>query len=84
MSSSTTKYTSLEQIRADKLRVRSMIDSDVHRLQTSLSDCFMPTNKGFLRSPSKYMNYIGYGIIAYKTASTFMGVVKFVRKLFLR
>ena len=78
---SSKRYTSVEQIRKDKLRVKSKIDDDVHHLRTSLADCFMPSSNKWLRSSSKYMNYIGYGIVAYKTYTTFRGAFKFLRKL---
>lgn len=76
------KFTSVEEIRAEKLRMKSLIDSDVHRLHASFTECFMPASNKWLSSPSKYMNYVGYAIVVYKTASTFRGVFKFLRKIF--
>ena len=72
---SRSRYTSLDDIRNEKVEEKKHVKDDMQRLQNDITDYFM-----FLQSSSKYMNYIGYAITAYKTAMTFRGVFRFFSK----
>lgn len=77
---SRSRYTSLDDIRKEKVEEKKHVKDDMQRLQNDITDYFMPTSNMFLQSSSKYMNYIGYAITAYKTAMTFRGVFRFFSK----
>jgi hypothetical protein len=74
------KYTSLEDIRSEKEHTQRQITYGVDRLKNDVTDCFVSPTSIFLRSSNKYMNYIGYGISAYKAFQTFRGVFNFFSK----
>ena len=74
------KYTSLEEIRSAKEKTRRQINYGVDRLKNDVTDCFVSPSSIFLRSSNKYMNYIGYGISAYKAFQTFRGVFNLFSK----
>lgn len=76
----TKQFSSLAELRAEKQVVKQQMKSDTDRLKVDVSDCFMPSNHAFVKSPIKYMNYIGYAIMAYKTVSTIRGIFKFFGK----
>lgn len=73
--------TTLEEVRAEKLKCRSNIGKDLHKLRGDITDCFMPTKSLFVNSTNKYLSWIGYGITAYKTFTTMRGFASFLRKL---
>lgn len=73
-------YMSLEDIRAEKVRVKRQMKRSFDELKSGVSNSFMPTNKMFVNSPSRWMNMIGYGITAYKTFTTFRSVFRFLAK----
>lgn len=74
------QYSSLKDVRSEKVKTRRQIDYGVDRLKNDVADCFVSPNSIFLRSSNKYMNYVGYAISAYKTFQTFRGVFKFFSK----
>ncbi len=65
-------YDSLEELRSEKEYARRQIDYGVNRLKNDVADYFVyhPENI-FLESSNKVMNYVGYAISAYKTATAF-------------
>lgn len=75
------KFSSLEELRAEKLALKQKMQSDMDNLKADVSDCFMPRNSAFVKSPIKYMNYVGYAITIYKTIHSIRGVFKFISKL---
>lgn len=75
------KHSSLEELRAEKQTLRQKMQSDIEQLRADVSDCFMPSNPAFVKSPIKYMNYVGYAITVYKTITTIRGAFKFLSKL---
>lgn len=75
------QYSSLEELRAEKHALKQKMKSDMSNLKADLSDCFLPSNPAFVKSPVKYMNYVGYIITAYKTITTIRGAFKFISKL---
>lgn len=78
----TKQFSSLEELRAEKQALMRKIQSDMDVLKTDMSDCFMPRNPAFVKSSSKYMNYVGYAITIYKTVTTIRGLFKFFGKRF--
>lgn len=74
------RYTSLAEIRSDKERERMLINYGVDKLKNDVEDCLRPKDNYFLNSSSKYMNYIGYALTAYKTAMTVKGLFSFFSK----
>ena len=75
------QHTSLSEIRAEKLALKQQMKSDMDNLKADMSDCFKPRNPAFVKSSSKYMNYVGYAITIYKTVTTIRGAFKFISKL---
>ena len=75
------QHSSLSELRAEKVALKRQMQSDMDNLKADMSDCFMPRNPAFVKSPSKYMNYIGYAITIYKTVTTIRGALKFFSKL---
>lgn len=73
-------HSSLEELRAEKHALRQKMKSDMDILKSDVSDCFMPSNPAFVKSPIKYMNYVGYAITVYKTVTTIRGIFKFFGK----
>lgn len=74
----TTKYTSLEAIRLEKQKAKRQIEQSTRRLKTDLAENYMPpANSLFRNSSNKYMNYVGYAISAYRTATAFRSVFGF-------
>lgn len=73
-------YNSIAEIRAEKEHEGAQLQNDVNRLKNDVTDCFVPSNNIFLNSSNKYMNYIGYAIVAYKTAMSVRGVFRFFTK----
>ena len=67
-------YDSLEELRADKLKVMRSLEHASKVLEADAVDCVLPSNNAFLSSDFSYMRYIGYVITAYKTFN-------FVRKM---
>ena len=66
------KYSSLEDIRNEKEHARQQIDYGVSQLKNDVADYFVYHPEHiFLDSSNKYMNYVGYAISAYKTATSF-------------
>lgn len=76
------QFKTLQEIRDEKVVVRRRVKNDVQRLRNDVVDSFVPSNSIFLNSNNKYMNFIGYAITAYKTASSVRGVYNFFAKLF--
>ena len=66
------KFSSLEDIRKEKENARQQIDYGVSLLKNDVADYFVYHPEHiFLDSSNKYMNYVGYAISAYKTATAF-------------
>ena len=74
------QYSSLADLRADKLALKKHMKSDVDNLKADVKDCFLPRDPAFLNSSNKYMNYVGYAITAFKTMNAISGVFKIFRK----
>lgn len=74
-------YLSLEDIRADKVKARRLMKRSFDDLRGDVSNCFMPADNLFLNSSNRWMNWIGYGITAYKTFKTFRSVFSFIARL---
>lgn len=72
------KYASLKEIREEKEYAKQQIDYGVDKLKNDAADYFVyhPENF-FLDSSNKYMNYVGYAISAYRTATAFRSVFGF-------
>lgn len=75
------RYASLEELRNEKKYARQQIDYSVDRLKNDVADYFVyhPENL-FLESSNKVMNYVGYAISAYKTATAFRSMFGFFSK----
>lgn len=74
-------YLSLDEIRADKVKARRLMKRSFDDLRGDVSNCFMPADNLFLNSSNRWMNWIGYGITAYKTFKTFRSVFSFIARL---
>ena len=74
------KYTSLDDIRFEKQEERKQVEYGIRRLKNDVTDLFVPANNIFLRSSNRYMNYIGYAIMAYKAAMSVKGIFRFFSK----
>ena len=72
------EYSSLEELRADKLKAKRTLSKEIRALQRDAVDCVLPSNNTFLNSDFSYLRFIGYGITAYKTYSTVRRVMGFV------
>lgn len=72
-------YSSLEELRRDKLRLNKQIGRSFRTVQEGAKQCFLP-DTAYLKSSNKYMRYIGYGLTVWKTARTVNRVVGFFRK----
>lgn len=75
------QYTSLAELRADKQKAKLQIAEGMNRLKVDVADHFMPFGNYFLHSSSKYMNYIGYAITAYRAFTACRGAISFILKL---
>lgn len=75
------QHSSLAELRAEKQALKQKMKSDIDTLKADMTDCFMPSNSAFVKSPIKYMNYVGYAITIYKTVTTIRGAFKFLSKL---
>ena len=75
------EFTSLRDIRDEKQYARRQIDNSVDKLKNDVANYFVyhPENF-FLESSNKYMNYVGYAISAYRTATAFRSVFGFFSK----
>ena len=71
-------YNSLEELRADKLKVEHALGRASKALETDAIDCVLPSNNAFLSSDFSYLRYVGYGITAFKTFNFVRKVVGFV------
>ena len=69
------KFASLRDLRDEKEHPRQQIDYGVSQLKNDVADYFVyhPEHL-FLDSSNKYMNYVGYVISAFKTATALRGV----------
>ena len=75
------KYASLKDIRDEKVYARQQIDYGVNKLKNDVADYFVyHPEHFFLDSSNKYMNYVGYAISAYKTATAFRSAFGFFSK----
>lgn len=74
------KYSSLDDIRSEKEKARVQMGHGVDTLKSHVNECFAAPENFFLQSSSKYMNYVGYAISAYKI----VGKVRNVFALFSR
>ncbi|MBQ0023578.1 MAG: hypothetical protein KBT29_10120 [Prevotellaceae bacterium] len=74
------QYKNLAEIRQDKKLTSERVSKGVVRLKSDVKDCFLPSNSIFLDSSNKYMNYIGYAITAYKTASSIKSIINIFKK----
>ncbi|MBO7569353.1 MAG: hypothetical protein J6T11_03265 [Bacteroidaceae bacterium] len=75
------RYASLKDIRDEKEHARQQIDYGVDRLKNDVADYFVyHPEHFFLDSSNKYMNYVGYAISAYKTATAFRSLFSFFSK----
>ena len=69
------KYASLKEIREEKEYAKQQIDYGVDKLKNDVADYFVYHPEiFFLDSSNKYMNYVGYVISAFKTATALRGV----------
>ena len=75
------RYSSLEELRSEKEYARRQIDYSADRLKNDVADYFVyhPENI-FLESSNKVMNYVGYAISAYRTATAFRSMFGFFSK----
>ena len=68
-------YASLQDIRDEKKYAKRQIDNSVNKLKNDVTDYFVyHPEHFFLDSSNKYMNYVGYVISAFKTATALRGV----------
>lgn len=74
------KYVSLDDIRVEKHKVKLQVEQAANRLKHHITDSFMPANPAFVNSSSKYLNYVGYAISAYKVFMTARKVMRFFSK----
>ena len=71
-------YASLQDIRDEKKYAKRQIDNSVNKLKNDVTDYFVyHPEHFFLDSSNKYMNYVGYAISAYRTATAFRSVFGF-------
>lgn len=75
------RYTSLKELRSEKVYTKRQVDYSWDRLKNDVADYFVyhPENL-FLESSNKVMNYVGYAISAYKTATAFRSMFGFFSK----
>ncbi|MBQ6965896.1 MAG: hypothetical protein IJP82_09450 [Bacteroidaceae bacterium] len=73
------RYASLDEVRAEKLKMKQQVERDAVRLRNGLTDSFMPTNS-LMSAPSGYLRGVGYIIATYKTFMNFKGLFKFLSK----
>ncbi len=75
-----TEYLTLEQLRADKLKLQQSLGKQTKVLKRDAADVVLPSNNALLNSDFAYMRYIGYAITAYKTYSTLRKTLAFFTK----
>jgi len=75
-----TVYSSLEELRSDKLKVYKRLHQQTKALKKDAMDMVLPSNNIFFTSDYSYMRYIGYAITAYKTFTTFRKISSFFRR----
>ncbi len=75
-----TVYSSLEELRSEKLKVVRKLQQQKKALKKDAVDMFLPSNNIFFTSDYSYMRYIGYVITAYKTFTTFRKISNFFRR----
>lgn len=68
--------TSSEALQYEKQKTLDEIHHSVSVLNTRVRHRFFP-GESYLKAGSKYMRYIGYGIMAFKVASTVRNIVGF-------
>jgi len=74
------EYSSLQELRADKAKVRRSLGKTLKALEADAADCVLPSNNAFLTSDFAYLRYVGYGITAFKTFNTVRKVVGFIAR----
>ncbi len=75
-----TVYSSLEELRNDKLKVAKRLHQQTKALKKDAMDMVLPSNNIFFTSDYSYMRYIGYAITAYKTYVTFRKISNFFKR----
>lgn len=74
------QYNSLEELRRDKRRLGNQIHKSFRTVREGVKQSFLPEDTAYLKSSSKYMRFIGYGLTAWKTAKTFNRFVQYFKK----
>jgi len=74
------QYNSLEELRRDKRRLGNQIHKSFKTVREGVKQSFLPVDEAYLKSSSKYMRFIGYGLTAWKTAKTFNRFVQYFKK----
>ncbi len=75
-----TVYSSLEELRNDKLKVAKRLHQQTKALKRDAVDMVLPSNNMFFSSDFSYMRYIGYAITAYKSYVTFRKISNFFKR----
>lgn len=75
-------YTTLEQLRADRLKVRQSLSKNVKRLKSDVKENYLPKSNSLMGSSNPVFNMIGYGIAGYQTARNVRNVIRFLMRIF--
>ena len=76
------EFSSLRALRAEKQRMKRQLQQNVQMLRADTADCFLPRDRSyFFDSASRYINWMGYALTAYKTYLSVRGAWKFISKL---
>lgn len=74
-------FSSLRSLRAEKQRTKRQLRQCVQVLKADTADCFLPRDNYFFESASRYVNWMGYALTAYKTFRSVRGAWKFISRL---
>lgn len=73
------RYNTLADLRADKAKVRRRLGNGVNKLQSDITESFVP-DSSLLDSAIPYVKYVGYALTAFKTARNVKNLIGFLRR----
>ena len=76
-----THYTSLEHLRADKMRARESVGKTAKRVKAEIAGAFTPQANFLTNSSNRALKVVGCTIAAYKAARSARTLFGFVSKL---
>ncbi|MCM1312315.1 MAG: hypothetical protein NC206_02560 [Bacteroides sp.] len=71
------RLTSLDALRAEKRSTLKSMTASSKRMKRRVKNSVLPENNMFLRSNMRYLRYVGYGIMAFKTVNTVRHIMSF-------